>query len=252
MSRPCGSCSSLSRADRRCAGASPARPPGWFSRPMWILPSRKVPAVSTTARARKRIPVCVTAPATRAPLASASSSRSSTACWNSVRLGWFSSRWRIAALYSSRSAWARVARTAGPLLELRMRNWIPEASVASAMAPPSASTSRTKCPLPMPPMLGLQLIWPRVSMLCVSSRVAQPMRAAAKAASVPACPPPTTITSNSSGYHMPCPPCLHARPQRGGARGDFRSLTRYARTSMYSTWLAPSGMVNPSSRKPSR
>ena len=38
----------------------------------------------------------------------------------------------------------------------------------------------------MPPMLGLQLIWPSVSMLWVSSSVAQPMRAAASAASVPA------------------------------------------------------------------
>jgi hypothetical protein len=38
----------------------------------------------------------------------------------------------------------------------------------------------------MPPMLGLQLICPSVSMLCVNSKVVQPMRAAANAASVPA------------------------------------------------------------------
>ena len=38
----------------------------------------------------------------------------------------------------------------------------------------------------MPPMDGLQLIAPRVSMLWVSSSVAAPMRAAASAASVPA------------------------------------------------------------------
>ena len=31
--------------------------------------------------------------------------RSSTACWNSVRFGWFSTMRRIAALYSARSAW---------------------------------------------------------------------------------------------------------------------------------------------------
>jgi len=47
---------------------------------------------------------------------------------------------------------------------------------------------------PMPPIAGLQLITPRVSMLCVSSSVLAPMRADANAASVPACPPPTTIT----------------------------------------------------------
>src|SRR5690606_11374466 len=94
------------------------------------------------------------------------------------------------------------ARTAGPLLLLRVRNWMPPSSVAIAIAPPSASTSFTRWPLPMPPMLGLQLIWPSVSMLWVSSSVAQPIRAAASAASVPAWPPPTTMTSNSCGYNM--------------------------------------------------
>jgi hypothetical protein len=117
-------------------------------------------------------------------------------------LGWFSRRWRIAALYSTRSACARVARTAGPLEELRVRNWIPASSVASAIAPPSASTSLTRCPLPMPPIDGLHDIAPRVSMLCVSSSVFTPMRAAASAASVPAWPPPTTMTSKESGYFM--------------------------------------------------
>src|SRR5690606_8054402 len=49
---------------------------------------------------------------------------------------WFSRVVRIAALYSTRSAWARVARTAGPLRALRMRNWMPPLSVARAIAPP--------------------------------------------------------------------------------------------------------------------
>ena len=52
----------------------------------------------------------------------------------------------------------------------------------------------------MPPIDGLQLIWPSVSMLCVSSSVVAPMRAAASAASVPAWPPPTTMTSNCVGW----------------------------------------------------
>src|SRR5690625_4992612 len=47
----------------------------------------------------------------------------------------------------------------------------------------------------MPPMAGLQLIAPIVSMLWVSSSVRAPARAEASAASVPAWPPPTTITS---------------------------------------------------------
>jgi hypothetical protein len=45
----------------------------------------------------------------------------------------------------------------------------------------------------MPPMAGLQLICPSVSMFCVSNSVRTPMRAAASAASVPAWPPPTTM-----------------------------------------------------------
>ena len=47
----------------------------------------------------------------------------------------------------------------------------------------------------MPPTAGLHDIWPKVSMFCVSSSVFAPDRAAAKAASVPAWPPPITMTS---------------------------------------------------------
>src|SRR5581483_8272018 len=54
----------------------------------------------------------------------------------------------------------------------------------------------------MPPMAGLQDIWPRVSMFWVSSRVRRPMRADASAASVPAWPPPMTITSNCCALDM--------------------------------------------------
>jgi hypothetical protein len=68
-------------------------------------------------------------------------------------------------------------------------------SMARAISPPSASISRTRWPLAGPPMLGLQLIQPMVSKWVVSSRVRAPMRAAARLASMPACPPPTTITS---------------------------------------------------------
>src|ERR1700694_796185 len=54
----------------------------------------------------------------------------------------------------------------------------------------------------MPPMEGLHDIWPRVSMLWVRSSVRLPILAAASAASVPAWPPPTTITSKRSGNNM--------------------------------------------------
>ena len=194
FSRPTGSCNSRNRAASALAGGSPIRPPGECDRPTWILPLRKVPAVSTTARAAKRMPSCVTTPVTH-PL---STIRSSHACANRVRFGWFSSRVRIACRYRTRSACARVARTAGPFEALRMRNWMPASSVAAAIAPSSASTSLTRCPLPMPPIAGLQLIAPSVSRLCVSSSVFTPMRALASAASAPAWPPPTTITSKRS------------------------------------------------------
>jgi hypothetical protein len=78
---------------------------------------------------------------------------------------------------------------------LSRRNWIAVASVRSPIAPPSASISRTICPLATPPMAGLQLIWPTVSQLIVNSAVRQPIRADARAASIPAWPAPTTITS---------------------------------------------------------
>jgi hypothetical protein len=51
---------------------------------------------------------------------------------------------RMARRYSCRSACARVARTAGPLLAFSVRNWMPARSAARAMAPPSASISRTR------------------------------------------------------------------------------------------------------------
>src|SRR3954451_4555849 len=74
---------------------------------------------------------------------------------------------------------------------------MPVASIAKPIAPPRASISRTIWHLPTPPIAGLQLIWPTVSQLVVSSAVRAPRRAAASAASVPAWPAPTTITSYS-------------------------------------------------------
>ena len=120
------------RARAAAARASPPAgrlrgPPGSSRARRGSSPARNVPVVSTTARAENRSPICVTTPTTRSP----SRIRSSTACWKIRRFGWFSSRLRIACRYSTRSACARVARTAGPLRELRMRNWIPASSVAA-------------------------------------------------------------------------------------------------------------------------
>ncbi len=163
-----------------------------------MRPPRNVPVVSTTARAVKRMPVIVVTPVTR-PL---SIDRSAASCWNTDRFGSFSTRARMARRYSARSACARVARTAGPLLAFSVRNWMPPRSAAQAIAPPIASISRTRWPLPMPPMAGLQLIAPTVSTLCVSSSVRAPRRAEASAASTPAWPPPITITSKVAAAFM--------------------------------------------------
>src|SRR3981189_3607909 len=67
------------------------------------------------------------------------------------------------------------------------------------MRPSSASISRTRWPLPRPPMAGLQDIAPMVANRWVTSAVFAPMRAAALAASQPAWPPPITMTSNDLG-----------------------------------------------------
>ncbi len=80
----------------------------------------------------------------------------------------------------------------------RRRNWMPTASVTSPMMPPSASTSRTRWPLAMPPTAGLHDICAIKSRLSVNRAVFSPRRAAAMAASHPACPAPTTTTSYCS------------------------------------------------------
>ena len=71
------------------------------------------------------------------------------------------------------------------------------ASVHCPVNPPSASISLTICPLPIPPIEGLQLITASLVMSVVTSSVFAPKREAAYAASQPACPPPIMIISIS-------------------------------------------------------
>src|SRR6185503_5633374 len=68
------------------------------------------------------------------------------------------------------------------------------------MMPPSASTSRTTVPFATPPIAGLHDIWPIVSSALVTMATRAPDRAAQTAASVPACPAPTTMTSKVDSY----------------------------------------------------
>src|SRR3972149_8556314 len=75
---------------------------------------------------------------------------------------------------------------------------MPVASIARPIRPPSASISVTRCPLAVPPIAGLRGICAPVSGDSVNTAVRQPRRAAAQAASQPACPAPMTATSKDS------------------------------------------------------
>ena len=90
-------------------------------------------------------------------------------------------------------------------------------SATRPMRPSRASISRTRWPLPRPPMAGLHDIAPMVAIRCVTRAVLAPMRALAAAASQPAWPPPMTMTSNR----------VFMRPQMGpfigGGRGGQRN-----------------------------
>jgi len=88
--------------------------------------------------------------------------------------------------YFLRSACARSDQTAGPLPRFSIRYWMHALSAARAISPPSASSSRTRCPLPVPPMAGLQGMLPTASRLTVRHIVSMTIRAAASAASMPA------------------------------------------------------------------
>ena len=79
-----------------------------------------------------------------------------------------------------------------------MRIWIRVSSAARPISPPMASSSRTRWPLPVPPMEGLQGIMPMLSRFRVSRAVLRPIRAAARAASQPPCPAPITTQSKRS------------------------------------------------------
>src|SRR5271154_2044561 len=119
------------------------------------------------------------------------------------RFGCDSSISRIFMRYCCLSHCARGDHTAGPREVLSRRNWMPTASATSPMMPPKASTSRTRWPLAMPPMAGLQDICAMRSRLSVNRAVRRPIRAAAMAASQPACPAPTTSTSYCSVKGIP-------------------------------------------------
>ena len=168
-----------------------------------MSPLRKVPVVMMVACAWMARPSRSLRPVTRGRPSSGCTvsswnSRSTTSACLMWRFGSFSRRRRMATRYCALSHWARGLQTAGPREVLRRRNWMPTESATSPMMPPRASISRTRWPLAMPPMAGLQDIWAMRSRFRVKSAVRRPIRAEATAASQPACPAPTMTTSYCS------------------------------------------------------
>ena len=110
----------------------------------------------------------------------------------------------------------------GPRLALSIRNWIMVASMSSPIWPPRASISRTRLPLAIPPMAGLQDMRPIASRLCVTRSVENPRRARARAASMPACPAADHDGVVVARRRAPTSP---RRSARTSARGSPRVVT---------------------------
>ena len=175
------------------AALSPVRPPPNCFSPMWMMPLRKVPFVSTTALALNSMPMPVDTPTTLLPSVMIPVTIS---CQKST-LGLASN----ASLHSSanrmRSFCVLGLHMAGPLDLLSIRNWIIDLSEIIPDIPPKASISLTICPLATPPIAGLHDIWAIVFMFMVINNTFDPIFAAALAASHPAWPAPTTMISYS-------------------------------------------------------
>ena len=185
----------------RCSAAGSAqRPPGTILRPMCISPLRKVPAVITTAGAYISQPQMVFTPTTRwleseefelpsleeltawdSSLFTFNSSLISSSTWSCQmsRLGVLSSMVRHCQMNFPRSHCARGLHMAGPFDLLSILNCIAVMSVTVPMPPPRASTSRTICPLAMPPTAGLHDICAILFISMVTRHVLAPIIAAA-------------------------------------------------------------------------
>ena len=68
-------------------------------------------------------------------------------------------------------------------------------SAKKPIIPPKTSTSFTICPFASPPTAGLHDVLPTDFLSIETKRVLTPLLCAIKAASIPACPPPTTTKS---------------------------------------------------------
>ena len=190
--RPLSKPKSTRHSVRPSAAGSAIRPPPYCFSPMCIIPFKNVPLVRIRVRhpistpSEVFTPVTVPLLSTFTPVTVSAKRSRPSVCSNSRR---HCSEKRYL------SHWARGLHIAGPLDILSILNWIPVISVTIPEYPPKASISRTICPLAIPPIAGLQDICAMEGRFCVIRSVDAPIRAAIRAASLPACPPPTTITS---------------------------------------------------------
>ncbi len=210
FNRPHRRPSALSDSPSRWSAGSPSRPAGCCSGPIWIRPFRNVPAVTTSAEQSNSRPST-----RRTPRTPDSQARTDSAAPTIHEMPGCASRIaRTAWRYAFLSACARGDQTAGPRLRFRILNWMPVASIARPIRPPSASISRTRWPLAVPPTAGLQGMCATVSRDSVQSPTRSPSRAAAHAASHPACPAPMTMTSKQVFATAPSPTCRRRTRRR--------------------------------------
>jgi len=172
------------------------------------LARRYVPVHSTTAFPWYMAPEKVLTPF----ICPFSTISSDTSAWRMVRCWVFSMVFLIWRLYSCLSAWALKEWTAGPLDSFNILDWIKVLSIFFPISPPNASSSLTRCPLELPPTLGLHGMRAILSTLTVNTMVSRPSLAQANAASQPAWPAPTTtISYDSSKYGIfLIPSCFYA------------------------------------------
>ena len=185
--------SGASVRDSPSDGASPTRPAGIFSSPVWMRPPRNVPVVSTTRPAASRRPSPSTSPATRPRrveqqiLGRALDDREAVDVGRATR--------HRAAIELAVGLGARARAPPGPLLRLSMRNWMPARSIARPMTPVERVDLAHEMALGEPADRRVARHLADRGAAMRQERVRAPSRAAAAAASQPACPPPITTTS---------------------------------------------------------
>ena len=202
LSRPSAKPARSSVRERPSAGASPTRPAGICRSPIWMSPRRKVPVVSTTAPAPNSRPSVRRTPVTRRP----ATRRSSTSPAIDRQVGHrFDRRLHGRGIELAVGLGARAAHR-------RALAAVEHAELDAAGVRHAAHEAVERVDLAHEMALS-EPADRRIARhgadgrgRCVTRAVRAPMRAAAAAASQPAWPPPTTITSYRASIGIFCVP----------------------------------------------